>query len=65
MHSLDEIEADRMALIVLRQDQTYWEAKWRLTKRKEMIDYVNYHTADSVRDTAIKVGLEIDDLLLI
>jgi hypothetical protein len=64
MHSLDEIEADRMALIVLRQDQTYWEAKWRLTNRKDMIDYVNYHTADSVRDTAIKVGLEIDDLLL-
>ena len=64
MRSIDEIKEDKMALILLKQDQTYWEAKWRLANRKSMIDYINKNTADTVRETAIKVGLEIDDLLL-
>jgi aryl-phospho-beta-D-glucosidase BglC (GH1 family) len=62
---LEEIKASKHALVELKQEQTYWEAKWKLTTRKDMIDYINYHTADLVRDTAIKSDLEIDDLLMI
>lgn len=59
----EELADSKAALVELKQSQQYWEAKWMLYNRKDMLDYINYHTSDRLRDTAIRTDLEIDDLM--
>tara|TARA_R110000803_G_scaffold205825_1_gene272726 strand:- start:139 stop:477 length:339 start_codon:yes stop_codon:yes gene_type:complete len=54
----------RLSLFELRQDQDYWEAKFNLKHRKDMVDYINFHTADKAREAAILSNIDLDDLLL-
>ena len=54
----------RLSLFELKQDQDYWRAKFELTHRKDMIDYINFHTADKVREASILSNVDLDDLLL-
>jgi len=54
----------RLSLFELQQDQEYWKAKFELTHRKDMLDYINFHTADSAREAAILSNLDLDDLLM-
>jgi len=64
MHSSAELKSQKLALIELKQDQGYWEAKWHLQNHKAMVEYVNFHTADRLRDVAIEVDMDIDDLMV-
>jgi len=63
MHTLSELKLHKLALMELKQDQNYWEAKWNLQNHKSMVEYVNYHTADRLRDVAIEIDMDLDDLL--
>ena len=64
MHSSADLKLHKLALIELKQDQGYWEAKWHLQNHKAKIEYINFHTADRLRDVAIEVDMDIDDLMV-
>jgi len=64
MHTLTELKSHKLALMELKQDQRYWEAKWELQNHKAMVEYVNFHTADRLRDVAIEIDMDIDDLMI-